>query len=1307
MSVEIHGQIGYDYQYLVSAYLAVKYIEKDNIEIYVESENGEDLQLGFSEEGEQYIIDVQVKHRETQVDLKEFANWVSHFDKNSHTQNLFTKLKQNKNRFVSYYTNARCNDDVSKFINNKDSINASLNTGLSNTFLKKLKVKILETYTDEKTLSNKRKNFLEWFLEKNNNNAFRNILKRNKVYDLFSFEDVKENLKRILNKSYAVPESEIISAINELLLIVREEKGSGVSITEIIIDVLEKYRGTRIFRYDEYKIHRQEKEYCLDYIKKSNALLLTGSSLCGKTYLAEEIGQNYQEQGYNVKITGELSGDEGALTFFRHSTKEDRLLILDDPFGSITKTENSLEALRKVSQLINNSTPSKKIIVTSRTDILLGTMGKTVVSDCNLSGTSWYDLTVDNFDFMENLWTKYFGSSSSSMNILNNVSHWLSINEGVNSLQPGQIELLFNEKKNLESLQELSAVSIIDLARIDSKQLAEKIGQRGGTIKKLFIALGLSSNTLREVSINDLTFILSNTSEKPSLIDDREPGKEMTFKTDFEDQFPKYEKHFDLSEDFKQEIKYLNSHGYIYIDKIKRSIIFTHPIYHHASKILFAEGIDDLFDSAQTLSYAESSLSSLSKNSSMSALSTLEWYYNLHPVDSVKKIIFKSIYSIFPSVKDRSIEFFDDKLEILNDDEERELIRSVKFQEKVEESGILWRAGEAYYNPSNKRNIFAVTKLDKNIYILLEKAKGDETLTPEEIWNLLDFGEDLKNEELTLRIAKLGLTYDESFIREKAVFHLFSNHMFNLEENIDVYLDYSEHPNVIFMLFRGALNSWDKYSDKNKKLILTYFKESLSIIPVAVRSIKFLENFYDEYKTDSIEWSKLNEENKTSLWLTWYEVFIELLNKFPSKQIRLNEPHMVEVATSSLKYVDDKELIVDLANTWLNWLNNYWKYNTAHDYGMSVASYLMEGTGSDSTIREPVFKELLKQPNTNFITTNIFTFIYHWDQLSEGEKREIYMTLNSTREDLNWIRAVALNSNKVPTEIQTAIFNEEILENGVTVIVDKLIEFNLLETGINVHTGYPQPLWWNGYHHNNYKLWDRIIVEVLERKSLDKSFELVLKEFIDCLYNHNTQRFDYPLYVKLVQSDSETRIRVFSRLLIETIQQNQANKKMWNILLSNSSKKEIENFLDTIAYYIEGVQYAHSSYNDLFDIFDREVINAICNRIITDKKILIFCNKVTSLFNTDIDLDVSDKKMEEFRQMSLQFVVKSFKEAYSEAPPKMTFTNKTTLFTLKDLKIQDQELLNLVESNRRRLVHEGSATKTKLTDHYELDNWFE
>ncbi|OBR91579.1 hypothetical protein CLRAG_29430 [Clostridium ragsdalei P11] len=1332
MSVEISGPKGYDFQYLNSLLFALEYLDKDEIEIYIEKKNGEDAQIIFNQDGTKYIIDIQVKNRSAEeIDLQSFVEWISHFESKSVSCSLLNKLDQDNNRYAVFISDARSKDDVSLFVD-EGVIHTELRVGFNNEYLNKIKGCIKNCYSDSSSISIARKTFLERFIDDITNNKLRNILKKIKLREKYTEVYSTEKIRYLLNKKFYIPQDETDDVIIKLLDRIRHSRGTDLSITIDLMHIIDKYSGNIILNRNENYIKRIERESCVEILSTNNVLLLTGVSFCGKSYLARDIAQEYLENGYKVKQVGELYGDDGGISFIRHRSIEDRLLILEDPFGQVETKKDAISILNEIRNLIRESKPNRKIIITSRKDILLDATSKKAINECSIDSHCWIDLTLYSSEKMIELWGNYYGNSIESKALCNDVIKWLRETEKTSSLQLGHIANIYSAKKELSDLISLRPVDIISIASIDSNDLAGSIDRRGSVASKIFIALGLSCNTYKTVTLNDLAFILSDCEEKPGIYKDRKEHTEFTLNQDLKDNenknYPKYNWEYKLDNEYKSELKYFQQHGYIQIDNVKR-IMFVHPIYHFATQLLLKKQFVDVLEQQEVIDLVQNILSSLSINANLCTLTMIENLYKENPDNELKRLILIGLDSIFPSVRDKVIMFFDRRINDLNESEQKRFVNALVYDQSINNDGICWYDGIPYFNVSERKGFSYRDWLQDKISnyeidSLLKKTIDGIDISSEEMWNSLN----IKNSGvIPLNILEKALSYDESFIRGKAIRLIFENYAFEFEK-VDEYLNSHEHPGVIYSLFRGALSSWIKYSSESRCKILDYFKSSLNIMSVAIKTKKFLENFEDEHSEESIDWSEVEEKDKIELWNVWHEVFVVFLNKFPSKYVRMNEPHMVGVIEHSLEYIKDEEKVIELSIAWFNWLDRYLQYNLPNDYGMSVAQYLMDGTGNKFSYRENIFEMMLSTEKTSFITSNIKVFIDCWNDLSDKEKRIIFNLYKSTRKDVNWIKAVSLSRKTIPYEIQVEILGESIDNKSVSDIVDILLEKGLLEQCLNIHCGYPQPLWWNGYHHDNCKLWDAVIVEVLRRNELNRAFDIALREVIDLLYNHDDRRITniQDVYEQDLLKIPNKRKLVFERLLYDTVDQNQCNKRLWDLLLQYSSQEEIELYFNKIAEDIELVQYWQINDGDLFALFDKSIIfKKIYPRLEVDnciKKLGEYIFMVYEMINDskntfeafkDKELRPSILKMNEeeilkrndkLEKLKASFVV-SITKIYKDNPPRLFLSNKFMRNIMKKMEIISPELEDLIEKNRVRLIEITRDLRQKYDDHYDLVDW--
>lgn len=114
MSVEIEGPKGYEFQYLITAAIAIQKLGCQSLA--VESEAGEDAKLSISINGILHTVDVQVKSTTCDVSIDLLCEWLSHFTARKSDENLLCKLLNDPNRIAVFVCGGRCRDILKEFI---------------------------------------------------------------------------------------------------------------------------------------------------------------------------------------------------------------------------------------------------------------------------------------------------------------------------------------------------------------------------------------------------------------------------------------------------------------------------------------------------------------------------------------------------------------------------------------------------------------------------------------------------------------------------------------------------------------------------------------------------------------------------------------------------------------------------------------------------------------------------------------------------------------------------------------------------------------------------------------------------------------------------------------------------------------------------------------------------------------------------------------------------------------------------------------------------------------------------------------
>lgn len=591
-----------------------------------------------------------------------------------------------------------------------------------------------------------------------------------------------------------------------------------------------------------------------------------------------------------------------------------------------------------------------------------------------------------------------------------------------------------------------------------------------------------------------------------------------------------------------------------------------------------------------------------------------------------------------------------------------------------------------------------------------EHERKKENFSKKEIYDIL-FSSLADN--LSREFLEYALLSDEAVIRSRAIFYLFKNYAAKLDFEKTEYLQRFENYNVVYGMLKGMFSSVNGFSEENVKKLIIYFQKQFERKSVSMYVEDLFDKFGDEYDSKAIDWGKYAETERLRIWKIWAALFSKWLVCFPAKFMGMNEPHMSFNIDRSLKYLNNQKEVVDVANSWIQWIHNYSKYHSVNDYGMSVLDYLITGTKNSAYLRKGMIKKELKVNSTSLVTAHISHIVDIWDMLTDEERKDICEYLkNEMRGDMKWIQAVALTCKNVPKDIQIAITGNVFLDKEPKKIIDTLNEKNILTECLHIFCGFPQPLWFNGYHHSGkYSLWDGVMMEVLKKDIVDENYNISLREMIDELYNNNDHRFvnGYDVYKEML-SDEEKRKQIFERLAYTSVTQNQDNKKMWDELLQACSEEEKKQYFSIISNFIEMVEYENMGYNGLLCEYElKDIVHYILPCFSSDQLIYKLSDEMLLMYRNIQEMDVDEsKKVKQLYETMVQ-------ETYKNDPPRLLFTNKIVNYTCKVMGGVSDVMQKVLEKNKKDFWDRYERVKEtfesncplKIREEYRLENWYD
>lgn len=1278
MSVTISGVKGYEYQYKVTVLVALT-INADKVNLFVEKEGHEDALLIVEKNGNRLDIEIQVKRENNPISIAKIVKWLSHFQERKPNNNLLQKLIDNKQTIALFVTHSRCSDNTvslkKDFFFFEKHNTVSLLKRQFDEFKKVLKnIKFGNT-----ELMQQRENFCQKQAETfKNTDDLNTILERCLIFEEFTDEKVDKHITSLLNAKYSIAQSKTNDVYLQLLEIVKHGRDSGEEIANAIHRHIQLNRiGIPII--DAHYKTRKEESHLIEELSKKGVLLLTGMSQCGKTELAKNIANYFVNKGYNYQIYDDISQLK---RFFKSNVFDQKIAILEDPFGHISLTENYLDILHRLKEVLVNRERHHFLIVSSRLEIVYDTFDTTSIERCKIKNYAWHDLTIRSNETVVTFWESIVKDKSISSEIINLVRRGILDTQSENLLQIGQLTYLVNEEIDL--LIHKSFSDLEHIARRNSVEIAQNLKQSDNYAADILSLICICSTPIHKLLLSDLAYILSEAEELTSIR--KNPDYRNAFGNNKIPLFPKYPSSLVLSQEALNAVNYLEERGFIYLSK--GSLIITHPNYYEAGRHLFFER--GSLKQQKKIKRFKKCLACLSTITAYQASKNFAFVHDKIRKDFKKEtfnLAFLGLNSIFPSVKDNSLIFLSNFISEIDEKQYSTLVNTIKIGS---DSNIYWHKNIPFIsNQGSISNFSFFTKKDLAIISKVKRQLSDKTLpTVYDAWVYIT---GIPNrQETSLENIRLLFQFNEAFIREKVVYYLFNSpNILDKEIISEVFND--EHPTVVFSVIRASLLNWFLLSIELKSVILELAYNSLKKKQVAIRAFNLISTFSIDYGGESIFRRDFNEVQKKEIWQIWGKLYPICVDSVPL-DIQINSGRFSRTMDDSIKHLGLETGMIIL-NAWYKRIDYEIKNNkTLDEREMSIAKILMKLTTNNFEIRKELFSKLVDYNNTIFLLSNLKWLLGFGSVLHKTEKEKIINLVKSNREDLRWIKAVILNSySSLPKELTQSILGIDKLDCLKVKDIIPLFPNQLLKDCLNVYCGFPQPLWWLAVHHQNSKFWGKVIRHIFEDEN-NIGFEICLQEFL----SHGVNSFgrnwkDWEIvWTKLCKTI------VNKQLLVESLIYNTAistcnlyyTNKLWSILIDSYKKIKRENkIIELVSKNIELLQKGYKK--DCLRIFPKE-----------------FLTKVFKKLKTDYLIYESLKIVEDSPELKQKVINKLDNIDFKKKNVRLFFTFDCINDFIKNdtipevLKIKLKSIPNLIDE-----IGERQLKKFKNIEEYKLENW--
>jgi hypothetical protein len=248
MTISLLGPQGYEYQYLVTAYLAVSLLDDKSIQLVIEKSGGEDAEINIEKDAVRRTFEVQVKRFSEDLSLDVTTSWLCHFASQKSDDNLLFRLMRDPARSALFVTDSRCLDETRAFIHNF-SFDTHEKSPLKRTLYDHVIGILDQTTFSDTDLGKKRSEFSKKLAQdlRGDKSLFEDVLKRVIIWEQIKDGEIETRLYSILNKKYLVPQSQCNVLLLEILQAVRNARDRRESVIPSIKELISRFRGNKIF----------------------------------------------------------------------------------------------------------------------------------------------------------------------------------------------------------------------------------------------------------------------------------------------------------------------------------------------------------------------------------------------------------------------------------------------------------------------------------------------------------------------------------------------------------------------------------------------------------------------------------------------------------------------------------------------------------------------------------------------------------------------------------------------------------------------------------------------------------------------------------------------------------------------------------------------------------------------------------------------------------------------------------------------------------------------------------------------------
>ncbi|WP_338543488.1 hypothetical protein [Paenibacillus tundrae] len=1270
MSIEVTGTQGYDYQYLQTVYLVLLMWGRDGLELIVEKKDGEDAELHFSFEGNIVTIEIQVKSEQGNLEIDSLAKWVGHFPEKRENGNLLERIENDTQRKALFITRSRCSDSTKTFLSPIGTIDehsiSPLQGQLADTFLN-----AFSKAFEEKTptpLKKKRDDFCKHqagHLSKNKG-RLRDIAQRILIWERADVISIQNEVIRLLKLQH-IPEQvapTVISQMEKAVRIARDVRGDVVP---LIREILNNFAGNRTFLRPLH-VPRENIDLLDRDLEEKNVLLLTGISFCGKSHMAEWIAEQFRaDQGFTYVKENQL---DSAYRYLMVASSESRICFLEDPFGHTNLNPDAMNTWSRLYDLTTKLAPHRKLIVTSRKDLIQSLNGSSSLEAWSLGECQWRDLTVSDANYAIDVWTAYSNTKHLPDNVEELVVDGMRMNTSA-VLQPGQLRhLAYSEQAKLidRSFEELAS-----LARFDADQLGQSF---------------LIRKPIEQISL--MTMVLGN-----------RVGIGMVEEAFFSHLQSVYDElrlteGIGEAEAFCEELERAG-----YIQSVNGHWMFSHPTYYEAAMHVVEN--QQRFGQKRLLVILRHLLSSESVAIMLNVIRSLERIYEAYAVkdirSEVRKMALQALTNSYPTMRDEALVLLASRFKELPPNDIQVIMSyiksyhfsdySIEWQDgipklKEHTQNIVWQRMIEHQNEGITKELFLA------IAERLQSPDEAFKVIPEEAWQLaryLDVHE--LDAQIKLPVLKQLLTYKDAFIREAAAFSLVHEYGED-RRHLDLVLS-DPHPFVVLQGIQGCFQGWNRWSLGERDWVRKKLQEALMVKVNCVAAHEFIIQFSQKPHRFRLNWEVISLEEREDLHRLWGTLLPVFLENVPDEFLEIDEAYLFET-TSREASAFTEDQVVQITKAWVEWVERTISRKRPNDYGMGYLDFLLNHTNRSFTYREQLSIRLLSHQNSYIVSMSLAEYVNYWPHLHQQERAQVIKLLQSDRSDVRWLKAIALTREEVSSEICLLLLGEAnalSLPLAITELISKT-DSQLLMDCVEVFDA-ERGEFYNLVGTSRDYSWTSIALEILrypEHPAFANALAYALKRVISTSATKSFKKFVLQECINICKYGSKNTVRLMVEIILEwTVRVSGAeSRELWEIVFQNLEETEREEITVKLADVIEAIS---NNCDSPVELIGSHAYSLLLTHHLTSDHIIWYLHKNNGFIGDGM-------------VTFLDFI-------FNQDPPPRV--HKSYLIVQSHFRDNEDEhmlnLLNKVETLRKKLIKTSSDKKYVYHSREPLEGWKE